>query len=435
MNKVFKLGVGREKITPKIGTNLYGYPYDRFATSVHDDLNATAFAINNGEDTFLIFSLDICSLYLEEIEIARKLINEKLGVKNNNIFFSATHTHSGPCTHKSPGWGERDTDYLDDILFPNLLIAAEKAVSSMKDAVMGVGTTQSEVGINRREIALDGNVLLGQNPFGLFNKEMTVISFREPCGAPIGIIVNYGCHGTSAGGGLEITRDWSGVMVDILEREYGCPCALLVGALGDTGPRLPNGKTTGDIHYTEELGTVAGIDAIKAYKTIKEYKVPDFKIKSFKITLPYEPLPDYEKTKEALSALGKFEELKAVKLKLGLKYKRIIDIYEGRAKKEEGFVFEATAFCLGGIAFVGFPFEVFGAIFMRIALHSPFEKTLPLCNFNGSNAYFPSKGEILLGGYEVDMFKVCHGLALDNDSDTVAVQSSIKALSELKAGI
>jgi hypothetical protein len=264
---------------------------------------------------------------------------------------------------------------------------------------------------------------------------MTVLSFKDMEGKCIANLIHYACHGTASAANPEITRDWYGVMVDMLEREYGCPCALLVGALGDTGPRLPNGKTTGNIRYTEELGTVAGFDAIKAYKTIKEYKVPDFKIKTFKITLPYEPLPDYEKTKEALSALGKFEELKAVKLKLGLKYKRIIDIYEGRAKKEEGFVFDATALCLGGIAFVGFPFEVFGAIFMRIALCSPYETTLPLSNFNGCNAYFPSKGEILLGGYEVDMFKVFNGLALDNDSDTVAVQSSIKALSELKADI
>ena len=435
MSRIFKLGVGRERITPKIGTNLYGYPYDRFATGVHDDLNATAFAINNGEDTFIIFSLDICSLHIQEIKIIRELINKKLGVKENNIFFSAIHTHSGPCTHESTGWGQADTSYLDEILFPRLIVAAESALSSMKDAVMGIGSTESEVGINRRQITLEGNVLLGQNPWGLFNNEMTVFSFKEPDGAPIGIIVNYGCHGTSAGNGLEITRDWSGVMVDMLEKEYGCPCALLVGALGDTGPRLPSGKTVGEIHYMEELGTVAGIDAIRAYRTIKEYRVPDFKIKSLDITLPYEPLPEYEEVKEALAALGNFDELKAVKLKIGLKYKRIIDIYEGRATKEDGFRFKATAFCLGDVAFIGFPFEVFGAICMRIALHSPFEKTLTLSNFNGSNGYFPSKGEILLGGYEVDMFKVFNGLSIDNDADTIAVQRAVDELNKLKAEI
>jgi hypothetical protein len=128
------------------------------------------------------------------------------------------------------------------------------------------------VGVNRRQITLDGEVILGQNPWGIFNKEMTVISFKEPNGDPIGVIVNYGCHGTSAGNGLEVTRDWSGVMVDMLEKELGCPAALLVGNLGDAGPRVPDGSTVGNIPYMEGLGKTAGTDALRAYNTIKEYK-------------------------------------------------------------------------------------------------------------------------------------------------------------------
>ena len=48
-NSVFKVGAAKAFITPKLGTRLYGYPSDRFATSIHDDLTTTAIAVANGE--------------------------------------------------------------------------------------------------------------------------------------------------------------------------------------------------------------------------------------------------------------------------------------------------------------------------------------------------------------------------------------------------
>jgi hypothetical protein len=72
---------------------------------------------------------------------------------------------------------------------------------------------------------------------------------------------------------------------------------------------------------------------------------------------------------------------------------------------------------------------------MRIAYHSPFGKTLLLSNANGANGYFPAKGEILLGGYEVDMFKVFNGFSIIDDADTSAVIGSVQALERLKESV
>ena len=79
---------------------------------------------------------------------------------------------------------------------------------------------------------------------------MTLISIRN-CESKEGILnlIHYGCHGTSVGDNSEITRDWSGIMIDRVEQETGVLTAFWNGAIGDVGPRITNGKTKakGDI--------------------------------------------------------------------------------------------------------------------------------------------------------------------------------------------
>jgi len=201
-----------------------------------------------------------------------------------NISISATHTHSGPAMKTANGWGSANEAYIDEIFIPQTIAAAKAAIEALKPAVMGVGTTHSEVGINRREMLQNGEIILGQNPYGIFDPEMTVVSFKGLDGSPIANIVHYSAHGTAAGRNSEITRDWPGIMVDRLVNETGAVTLFFNGSEGDAGPRLSNGQTTGDnadwtktdvptgdICYVYEIGSVAAIDAMRAYKSIKEY--------------------------------------------------------------------------------------------------------------------------------------------------------------------
>jgi hypothetical protein len=86
-------------------------------------------------------------------------------------------------------------------------------------------------------------------------------------------MVHYGMHGTCAGSNYEISRDWSGVMCDMLEKDSKAITAFVTGPEGDVGPRLSNGRTTGnrDITYVYEIGNKAALDAVKIYKSIRVY--------------------------------------------------------------------------------------------------------------------------------------------------------------------
>lgn len=129
MEKLF-LGVAREKITPAVGCQLYGYTPDTFSESLNDDLTATAFYFRQGNTQALMVSLTVCLIQTALDADIRKMLEEKLGIPAGHCMLCATHTHSGPNTAGTTGWGEIDREYCDTVFVPQILSAAEKAVAA-----------------------------------------------------------------------------------------------------------------------------------------------------------------------------------------------------------------------------------------------------------------------------------------------------------------
>ena len=65
MSEKLLLGVARTNITPEVGCNLFGYSPDVISKSVHDDLKATAFYFESGENKALLISIDLCSMHTD----------------------------------------------------------------------------------------------------------------------------------------------------------------------------------------------------------------------------------------------------------------------------------------------------------------------------------------------------------------------------------
>ncbi len=443
MKEQFKIGVAAEVITPPLGTLLYGYAFRRPAAVVNDDLRVSAIAVEQGDVKAIMISADVVSIGSDLGDRIRALVSEETGVNADNVSFSATHTHSGPAIKTAKGWGSADESFINGILVPQTVKAAKKAMDSVVPAVMGVGTTHSEVGINRREITAEGEILLGQNPHGIFDPEMTVIGFKDLNGKPILNVVHYGCHGTACGRGLEITRDWMGVMVDGMERETGATTVFFNGAEGDVGPRLSNGQTTGDvgdwtlsdkptgdIGYVKELGTVAAVDAVRAYKTIKEYRDVDFRVMTDMVRLPYDPLMTLEEAEARLAELDP-ENLVEVENREYAKLTGIVDIYKNNLPIDTHLEIRQTLFAFNSTVFVPFHFEMFSEITLRLKEYSPFQHTLCTCNTNGSNFYLPSFDQMERGGYEIDVFRLGNVYKLIDRTDDMIIQENLKILNKL----
>ncbi len=430
MEKLY-LGVAREIITPEIGGQLYGYRPDVFSESVEDDLTATAFYFKQGERQALMVSLTVCLVRTQLAQEILELIEKTFSIPKGNCMLNATHTHSGPNTAGETGWGDIDREYCDNIFIPRIISAVRKAVDNVTPVKMAVARGNSLVAVSRRELNERNEVILGQNPWACFNPEMTVVSFADEGGKTVANLIHYGAHGTAAGLNHEITRDWSGIMVDAVEEKSGAITAFFNGPEGDVGPRLSNGATVGDITYVRELGAIAARDAVKIYSGISAYEDVCLAVSDKVLSVPLKKRMDYDKAKAMLEKY-KNETVNASAL-IGRHLGDVIRSYDEGAADAETAAVPQTVIRLGNVVFAAFPYELFSEIGMRIDKAFDDKKVLTLSNTNGSESYMVTQDALCRGGYEVDMFLYSHIQPFADDADfslTTGTVEHIKTICE-----
>ena len=428
MEKLF-LGVAREKITPAVGGQLYGYTPDTFSESLHDDLTATAFYFRQGDTQALMVSLTVCLIQTELDGSIREMIEQKFGIPAGHCMLCATHTHSGPNTAGTTGWGEIDRAYCDGIFIPQILSAVEKAMAAAQPVKMGTARADSLVGINRRELDINNRIILGQNPWGAFNPQMTVLSFVSEAGEPVANMVPDGAHGTAAGRNHEISRDWSGIMIDTLEKQSGAVTAFFNGPEGDVGPRISNGLTVGNITYVEELGAVAAQDAVNIYRKIFSYGEVKLAVSQQELHVP---LKKRMPLAEARQMLPRYEK-HTVNYE-GMIHAHLDDVirsYEEGCEDAEYTNLPQTAIALGDVVFAAFPYELFSEVGMRIDGAFKTKSVLSLSNTNGSEGYFITPDAICRGGYEVNMFLYGHRQQFDDNADFHLMKETVNHIQHL----
>ena len=423
------LGVARENITPEIGGQLYGYSPDVFSKSVADDLTATAFYLKQGNTQALMLSVAVCLIQTALAQNILALIQENFGIPKGNCMICATHTHSGANTAGQSGWGDIDQKYCDDVFIPAILKAIEKAIENIQPVKMGVASGNSFVGINRRELTEENKIKLGQNPWGCFNPKMTVISFTDKHGKTVANMIHYGAHGTAAGKNQEITRDWSGIMIDTLEKQSGAITAFFNGPEGDVGPRLSNKKTTGDMDYVRELGAVAAQDAVRIYDELYTYSDATLSVSHKKLQIPLKKRISAGEAKQMLETYK--DHTVNAKGMIRKQLENTIKSYEDGYGDQEVCEVEQTVIALGDLVFLSFPYELFSEIGMRIDKAFQTKAILSLSNTNGSEGYFITQDAICRGGYEVTMFLYGHLQQFTDNADFYLMQESIKHIQNL----
>ena len=432
MKNILKAGMCKEDITPQLGCLLYGYPRERRAVRVLDSLYVSAIALEQNNQTVLIMSVDVCCIDLECCDEIRLAIEQATGVKKGNILYATIHTHSGPVTHTSAGWGEADMKYIRETLIPCSIKAAKQAISLMCPAVMGVGSIESMAGINRREIDSEGRVILGQNPQGPYDPTMTVITFRKLDGDNIGSIIHFAMHPTSAGSNDSITRDWPSYMVDRLEQVTGAPCMYLNGAEGDVGPRLSNGFTWGLVEEdAKEIGLIAAEDAVKAYNAIREYQKPELSVIYGDMLFTFVQPPSLEDVEREIDAMGDPDKLRDAENLQYAQLQKMRDMYLSGTDFPKGLKIEQTVVALGNLAMVPVPFEAFCNVALSIREQSSFSTTLIVGMTGGDIGYLPTQDQIPYGGYEVDSFHSMGVVSLVDYADKEMVTQSVKLLEKL----
>ena len=366
---MLKAGFGRTDVTPELGVRLGGYGVEeRPAEEIFDHLSSTALVLEQNELKTVIVNLDWICIEEDVVEQIRVDINNRTGIKKENISVCTIHSHSVPNTLNFWGWGNSETEYINSVL-PKITYSVDLAVKDLQEVEIGIATTESLVGVNRRNPREDGSIAMTANIDGSFDPTMTVMHFKNKAGNS-GFIVHYGAHCTAMGINRLVSRDWSGIMKDRIESQFNAPVLFLNGAIGDVGPRtnyIQNGETSagvGDgIESVREVGYRAATDALRALISIKEWR-NDLKLNVLveDIFLPYALLTSLEKAEKAKL------EWEPRKDEFGTpmcEYMHACSVIEAHKKTPiKGRIFTQTITQIGSVVIVPMPGEMFSDIFI-----------------------------------------------------------------------
>jgi neutral ceramidase len=393
-------GVGRQNVTPKIGTELYGY-FNRFDPSngVHDPLWARAVVMRMARTTIALVSIEICVFRAREVAATRRAVATRCGLAPENVFVFATHSHAAPSSHDPSNWEQPLSDLVAD--------AVVEAYQSLQPAKAGVGAGfLYGYNINRRWMDRPADPAVG------------VIRIDTLNGQPLAVIGNYACHAVVLGSNnLLISGDWPGYASRLLEDALGQSTVALFsqGGAGDVNPltetvrqRLAAGHPVASI---QELSSYYGygVQEHPDTWTIDERKNGTFDeaetiarayrdevLRVWHAITPSEEAPLWV---DRIVVNGTVDEDEPPGEGLSNEYR------EQMPEIKDGYVpLEVMLVGLGNTVIVGHPGETFSEdsiALRRVCQQMGYDYAMLFTYANGSYAYLPPENAFLEGGYEV----------------------------------
>ncbi|NLW49900.1 MAG: hypothetical protein GXY85_03535 [Candidatus Brocadiaceae bacterium] len=359
------VGHGRECITPPLGIRMAGYASrTEGANDVHDDLFVNAVVIEAGNERVALLTYDVCLLSLDHADAFKAAIREATGLEPDRVLLNTSHTHAGPAV------GRHEPDEMQEAYRAEMVRqsvrALRVALADASPARFSVGNAPLDIGVNRRELREDGQIILGENPEGPTLHEVDVWRFAREH-RPDVVLFSVPLHGTTLGEwNLSLSGEWMARAVERLEcRTPGARYVFLQGCGANQNPysthRPGMRGTFGEMEQHARDACSAVLEALS--------HVRDLEPLPLRVVNSTADLPPKEKGEEA-------RRLRLQGVRVG----------------------EAMLVALSAEVFVEY------ALFGREA--SPAEATLILGYSNGNIGYLPTAAVYPEGGYEIRTTRV-----------------------------
>ena len=417
-----KIGYGRVNITPSQPVHLQGGNYmERLSTVTMDILYATCIAIQEGDQTILLYTIDIKLSVGSFIDPLKAGISARTGVPKENIFHQATHTHSGPAVRYD--W-DGSAAYMTE--FTNYVInAGELAVRDLTEVEgLYAGSVHAEKMAFVRHYLMEDGTYAGSN-FGNLNQtavehardgddELQIVRIDRTGEKKDIILFSFGTHATFNGAitDTKLSADYPSPARNYIENQTGAYSAFFVSAAGD---QVCQSKIPG-------LGLVESRDAYETYGQAMGKYVVD--------ALPTLPSLDFE----GVSFINK--EIAYPTNKAGLDKTEYNGPYEAqwivtRKNLPETRSMVLRAIKIGDLGFVSAPYEMFGVNGKYIKENSPFETTFLMTCGDGltgtPNSYLASHEGFSYNCYEAQVCYYAEGVAEQAAKDFVSILEELKA--------
>lgn len=438
-----KAGIAKIDITPPLGIALNGYYRERWADHVIEPLYVTALAFSDGTNTALAISLDISEILQRDTDQIRAQVAQHVGLPFEAVFMACIHTHTAPVISEIRSFFKRDEAYYQSFC-QNICLAAEQAIADMKEATVSIARHKAEgVSFVRRFRKKDGtavtnpgvkNIHLLEGPIGQPDETVQLVKLQRPGAADIAII-NFGTH-PDVLGGTGICPDWPCYLRDAVEAAltgeadgHGVRVIFFNGAQGDVDHKnLMAGIAIKGVQMSKHVGrALAG--AVLAMYTFTEPVNADRVF--YKQNMAHAAVA--KGTPEQVAIANEIQELylnqdNEWKFEYeGYPFNIVVARKYIRLEHRDPIIpLNVVCVGFGDVVFVGLPGEPFTEIGVKIKAGSPFKMTMPCCNANGSEGYFPTDDALTENGYEASSSLFLPGVAPE------LIKVSLETLAELK---
>ncbi len=371
-------GTAKVNITPAVPIPMSGYrsrtkPFE----GIHDSIYARAIVFSDGENKAAIISAEIIGFSNSFCEETSSLIEQEVGIKQENILLTVIHNHSGPVTRVSKDDVSPEVNAYADELKKKLIGLVLEADGNLQPVSLGAGKGECRMNINRRAEDGKGNIQLGRNPYGPCDHEVGVVRIDDAKGNIMSLILNWPCHAVVMGPrNYFISGDWPGAtsryLEDSLDKSVVAP--ILIGASGDInpiyGPHIDFVDVNSYAYALDAIGYDLGKEAIRVSGDIQTLSTGKIRAIQKSIYLP-----------------GKVEDPNR--------------LHHQAYDPGNDVEVRLSAIKIGNVIFAGVNGEVFNQIGVKLKNLSPYSNTFFLTHCNGSCGYLVSDEAIPKGGYEV----------------------------------
>ncbi|MBE6930830.1 MAG: hypothetical protein E7463_11160 [Ruminococcaceae bacterium] len=409
----FKTGFAKVNIVPSYPVPLAGYgnSHKRLHENVLDPLYAICIAVSDGENTLLLYHLDLTGFPDENVAVCKDAIEKTYGIPKQNVLFNSTHNHSAPHL-LSPL--ESIKVYTKE-LHEKLIGLAAPALADLEESTIMIGSGKIE-GHNyvRRYLLSDGSY--GGDNFGDFENNtilaheteadntMQAVRFVRKTKKDI-VMVNWQGHPHLAGGTKSMTSDLVEHFRNTVEAEHDVHMAFYQGCGGNLNShsRIPGENRDRD-HVKAGRELAAGLTPILA--GMRPVKCGSIKTSITTFTGPVNHSLDH-KLDIALKVLDMWEEKGVREANVFARANGFNSVYHANAVKRRYNMPETHSYQIGAVSFgdvciAWAPNELYDTTGMFLKASSPFEMTFVCGYTNGSNGYMPTIKAYAHGGYGCD---------------------------------
>lgn len=433
--KQVQAGVARAIVTPPLGTYLIGYA-DRGGgcQSVHDDLTATALALDDGTRSLVIIALDMLVLNEHVVARVRAGVTERWVIPGDQVMICCSHTHSGPIAYADERSKRKNRQFINGLV-ETLVTVVGEALAERTPVVAAWGQGETHIAVNRRQSLPDGTVTIGVNPDGSVDRSLNVLQLRRHDGPQLLVtLVNLACHATALGPkSYAVSADWPGVMRRQVEAATGGRCMFIQGATGDLNPNHEWGAD--DLAAVEQLGRQVAEQVLQLGADLQPFTAIPLRSRTETVWLPLVPRMRSDGVRpltyrEVLAREARIPRFMVDRV-LNARYpwKTTLEQRSGQWHVP----LEIQAFRLGDCALVAHAAETFNEIGAAVKVGSPAPITLFAGYSNGCIGYLPTAAAHALGGYEVELTPHIYRMPglLDPSCEKRVIEQSLQMLQAL----